>query len=708
MCIMIIMAAQDQNTATIVNPQEPTKVSGINTPVMQNTSVPSVTSSVVTTANAPTTNVVTNLNPTENLTTNDLVSMDSGSSMSDVKAVDPSSVLEIPKDSPLRPVTPKQEPKPVPPPITEPTPSTAPAPTPDPVETQDLGGDQTDSDSIVDILLNQNAITPDRAKQVKLAEIQTGKSQEDIIREQNIVSEVELIRARAKYYNIPFVDLEQTPVSPAALAILPQEVAKKFKAFPISSDSSKKELQLAMADPLDLTAVEFIEQKTGYHVKPQAAVPATVDEFITKRYESTLSQEVTAALKDVSTPSVNTLDATKQAGGLIRQERISEVVTHILDFAVRSRASDIHIEPLERSTRVRYRIDGILQEKLTIPRELHDSLVSRVKILSGMKIDEKRVPQDGRFNFKNQTQEVDLRVSTLPTSTGEKIVMRLLKKTGGVPDLPNLGLRGRALKNLEDAILRPHGIITICGPTGSGKTTTLYSIIQRLNTPKVNIMTLEDPVEYKVAGVNQVQVNANVGLTFASGLRSFLRQDPNIILVGEVRDTETAELAIQASLTGHLVFATLHTNDAAGALPRLLDMGAEPFLLSSSMTAIVAQRVLRKIDEAGKEEYTPDPKLEQTIRQTLGPLWPANKPLKLYKGKPTPDNNNSGYKGRVGIYEVIPVTETIAGAIIKRSPATEVEKIAKQEGMITMKQDGFLKALEGQTTIEEVLRVAQE
>ena len=565
------------------------------------------------------------------------------------------------------------------------------------------------STNIVDILVAQGDLAPDRAEQVKLAEVQTGKPLEDIIREQKVVSEEALIRARATFYNIGYVDLRNMPVNPAALSLLSQEVSKKFKVFPISADASKKELQLAMADPLDLTTIEFVEQKTGYHVRPFAAVPDAIDEFVAKRYSTTLSQEVTAALKEVSGErKINVLDASMQQGGLIRQERISEVVTHILDFAMRARASDVHIEPLERTTRVRYRIDGILQEKLTIPRELHDSLISRIKILCGMKIDEKRIPQDGRFNFKNPEQEVDLRVSSLPTSWGEKIVMRLLKKTGGVPELPELGLRGRALKNLEDSILRPHGIITICGPTGSGKTTTLYSIIQKLNTPKVNIMTLEDPIEYKIEGVNQVQINPAVGLTFASGLRSFLRQDPNIILVGEIRDHETADLAIQASLTGHLVFATLHTNDAAGALPRLLDMGAEPFLLASSMTAIVAQRVLRKIDEKTKEAYDPDPKIVEEMRQVLGPLFPKVQQIKFYRGAPTPENNSSGYHGRVGVFEVIPVTEVIAQLILKRSPAGEIEAMAKKEGMITMKQDGYLKVLEGVTTIEEVLRVAQE
>jgi type II secretory ATPase GspE/PulE/Tfp pilus assembly ATPase PilB-like protein len=325
-----------------------------------------------------------------------------------------------------------------------------------------------------------------------------------------------------------------------------------------------------------------------------------------------------------------------------------------------------------------------------------------------MKIDERRIPQDGRFNFKGSEEEVDLRISSLPTSWGEKIVMRLLKKSGGVPDLPELGLRGRGLKNLQDAILRPHGIILICGPTGSGKTTTLYSIISKLNTSKVNIVTLEDPIEYKIPGVNQVQINPAVGLTFASGLRSFLRQDPNIILVGEIRDRETADLAVQAALTGHLVFSTLHTNDASGALPRLLDMGAEPYLLASSMTCIVAQRVIRVIHENCKEEYVPDPKVVADAKTELGNLWQPTGEVKFHKGKGDADCANSGYYGRMGIFEVIPVTEKIGKLILERSSSSEIEKVAKEEGMISLKQDGYLKVTEGITTVEEILRVAQE
>lgn len=562
--------------------------------------------------------------------------------------------------------------------------------------------------TLADILLKMGALKEDEAKKLKLAEIESGKKQEDIIKEQKLVSEEALIKAKAKLYNIPYVDLSKIPNSPEAIAVLPRDVADRFKVFPISLDKSSRTLKLAMADPLNLTAIEFIEQKTHLEVKPYAALPEKIAEFIITRYSTSLSQEVTEALKEVEVDKggLNTFGLNKD--GFMREEKVADIVSQILDFAIRARASDVHIEPQEKSTRVRYRIDGILQEKLTIPKALHDALVSRIKILAGMKIDEKRVPQDGRFNYKGTTGTVDLRVSSLPTTWGEKIVMRLLKKSGGVPTLQELGLRGSALKNLNNAILRPHGIIIICGPTGSGKTTTLYSLINKINTPKVNIVTLEDPVEYKIPGVNQVQVNPAAGLTFASGLRSFLRQDPNIILVGEIRDKETTDLAIQASLTGHLVFSTLHTNNASGALPRLLDMGAEPYLLASSITAVVAQRVVRRIHDKCKVEYTPDQKVIEEMKDTLGSLWTAKNGVKLFKGKGCADCNDSGYYGRIGIFEVMPVTEPISKLILERSPASVIEKEARKEGMIDMKQDGYLKVLEGITTVEEVLRVAQD
>lgn len=569
------------------------------------------------------------------------------------------------------------------------------------------GGDT--NSGLVDLLVKQGVLSQDEGEEVKLKVVQTGKSEKDIIKSLGLVSSLDLAKAEATLHNFDFVDLSSIPLSPEAMSVLPKEIAERFKVFPISIDKAAGVIDLAMANPLDLFAIEFVEQKTGFKVKPFVADENQIDEFVTVKYATSLSKEVAEALRDVSADSgySRVVDVGKQT--FIKEEKIAEIVRNILDFAVRSRASDIHIEPQEKTTRVRYRIDGILQEKLSVPKPLHDSLVSRIKILSGLKIDEKRVPQDGRFNFSEASEDVDLRVSTLPTAWGEKVVMRLLKKTGGVPDLPELGLRGLALKNLEEAILRPHGIIIICGPTGSGKTTTLYSIISRINTPKVNIVTLEDPIEYKIPGVNQVQVNPAAGLTFASGLRAFLRQDPNIILVGEIRDRETADLAIQASLTGHLVFSTLHTNDASGALPRLLDMGAEPYLLASSMTAVLAQRVVRKIHEDCKEEYEADEKVIKEIKEVLGSLWPSNKKDNiLYRGKGCAGCGDSGYYGRIGIFEVMPVTEKISRMILERSPAAEIEKQARSEGMVTMKQDGYLKVIEGISTIEEVLRVAQE
>ncbi|HBL51899.1 MAG: hypothetical protein A3D24_00965 [Candidatus Blackburnbacteria bacterium RIFCSPHIGHO2_02_FULL_39_13] len=573
--------------------------------------------------------------------------------------------------------------------------------------------------TLVDVLVSQGIIKTDQAQSIKLQELQTSKNQEELLISSGLVTEEQLARSKSALYSVPFVDLEQTPISPEALAILPQAVASRFLVIPIEINKEKKQLSLAMADPLDISAIGFVEQKTGLGVRPLTALPSQVQKLIAERYSVGLAQEVTQALKEAQPGSEKTVDVSRLSE-VISEAPIAKIVKELLEFAMKSRASDIHIEPEEKGTRVRYRIDGILQEKFTMPRNFHDSLISRIKILSGMKIDEKRVPQDGRFNFKAGTDEVDLRVSSLPTVFGEKIVMRLLKKSGGVPKLSDLGLRGRALKNLEDAVLRPHGIILVCGPTGSGKTTTLYSLLSRINTPKVNIVTLEDPVEYKISGVNHVQINPDAGLSFASGLRAFLRQDPNVIMVGEIRDSETANLAIQAALTGHLVFSTLHTNDAAGALPRLQDMGAEPFLLASTITAILAQRVVRKIHESCKEAYDPEHAVVEDMKQVLGKLWPFDsfdgaqdksaqgKPVKLYRGKGDGEDGNTGYLGRIGVYEVIPVTEKIGRLILERAPAVDIQKQAVEEGVVTMKQDGYLKALEGLTTIEEVLRVAQE
>jgi len=561
--------------------------------------------------------------------------------------------------------------------------------------------------NVAEILASSGDLSPQQLKQVKLEQANTGKSLKEIIAEHEFTSGVKIAQAEAKLYNIPYVDLAETAISPEALGLLPQAVAEGYSLIPFDYKRGKNELSVAMANPLDLAAIEFVEKKSRAKIKPFITPASAIKSTIVSAYAQPLSAEVKAALKEAAPEEIRAIDIT-ELGKVIRQAPIAKIVSTILEFAIKARASDVHIEPEEDKTRVRYRIDGILHEKLILPRKVHEAVISRIKILSGMKIDEKRIPQDGRFNFRAGEHEVDLRVSCMPSSHGEKIAMRLLQKTGGVPDLPVLGLRGLALKSLQDAVLRPHGIIIVCGPTGSGKTTTLYSALSRINTTKVNIITLEDPVEYEIPGVNQVQVNPAAGLTFASGMRSLVRQDPDIIMVGEIRDNETTELAIQAALTGHLVFSTLHTNDASGAIPRLLDLGAEPFLLASSMTCIVAQRVVRRICLSCKEKYTPPPEIVEDIKKVLGKLYQSKDKIALFRGKKCPKCNETGYFGRIGIFEVMPISVKIGRLILERPASESIEKVAVVDGMITLKQDGYLKIVEGITTIEEVLRVAEE
>lgn len=562
--------------------------------------------------------------------------------------------------------------------------------------------------TLADILVQDKVLSAETASQVKVESLNTGVSLEEIINHKKLATPEQLAQAKAHLFGVPFVTLLGRGISPDIFNFIPEAVARRYNLIPFDLDVKKNTLLVAMADPLDLQVIEFIERKSGKKIIPYFALADDIEVAIEQQYGQSLATEVSAALKETATPAIRTVEAGK-LGEIIREAPIAKIVSTLLEFAVKSRASDIHIEPGEGKTRVRYRIDGILHEKLALPKSVHDAVISRIKILCGMKIDERRIPQDGRFNFKMGQEEVDLRVSSLPTSNGEKIVMRLLKKSGGIPTLPDLGLRGIALKNLETAIARPHGIILVTGPTGSGKTTTLYAILSKLNTTRVNMVTLEDPVEYQIPGVNQVQINPAAGLTFATGLRSFLRQDPNIILVGEIRDTETTGLAIQAALTGHLVFSTLHTNNASTALPRLLDMGAEPFLIASVLNAVAGQRICRKICPSCKESYEPAVEVIEDIKNVLGKLFPASKgPIKLYKGKGCQECNQTGYLGRMGIFEVLPVSEKVARLVLEHASAADVEREAVAEGMITMKQDGYLKVIEGITTIEEVLRVAQD
>lgn len=565
----------------------------------------------------------------------------------------------------------------------------------------------TQSTNLLDALLNERLITQLQYKDVKLKAATQDITEESVLESLRIVSEDKIAETKAKILGVPFIALESASFSPQALGFVSQAVVQRFNLIPFMYDDRTKTLSIAMANPVDLDAISFVRQKTALNIKAFAATPSSVKQAIDMQYRQELVGQVGEALKETEElKKTKTVDST-QIAQIIKEAPIAKIVATILEYAVKSRASDVHIEPQEERVRVRYRIDGILYDRLSLPKTVQESVISRIKILSEMKIDEHRTPQDGRFNFKVEDKEVDLRISVLPAAHGEKVVMRLLRKSGGIPTLEDLGLMGTALRNLETNMLRPHGIIIVCGPTGSGKTTTLYSVLNKLNSPKVNIMTLEDPVEYEMPGINQVQINQAVGLTFATGLRSFLRQDPNVILVGEIRDKETTDLAIQAALTGHLVFSTLHTSNASGALPRLLDLGAENFLLSSTMNAIVGQRIVRKLCDNCKVPYVPPPQVVENIKKELGAFLPQGE-IKLYKGQGCAECGNSGYLGRTGIFEVLPITTKIADMILKRSDSNSLEREAIAEGMITMKQDGFLKVIKGVTTVEEILRVAQE
>ncbi len=567
--------------------------------------------------------------------------------------------------------------------------------------------------SILTALVADGRIAQAQADAVMTESLSTGAPAEDILVKKRLVTEGDLAKAKAKALNVPFVTLAGRAIAPAIGNFISEPVARRYVLIPFEFDAEASELSVAMVDPLDFQVIEFIEKKSGKRIHPFMALKDDILSAIEETYSQNLGEDVTAALKESIEPEVKTYEAGR-LGEVIREAPIAQIVSATLEQAIHLRASDVHIEPQVGETRVRYRVDGILQERLVLPKRLQDAVVSRIKILADMKIDEKRIPQDGRFNFKMGEEEVDLRVSTLPTVHGEKIVMRLLKKSGGIPTLPELGLRGLALKNLEAQITRPHGIILVTGPTGSGKTTTLYAVLSKLNNTRVNIMTLEDPVEYEIPGVNQVQINPTAGLTFATGLRAFLRQDPNVILVGEIRDRETTELAIQAALTGHIVFSTLHTNNAAGAIPRLLDLGAEPFLIVSSLNCVVGQRIARKICPTCKEEYDPEEAVKKDMTEVLGVLLSKGASLKLYRGKGTVNGApcsacvGTGYLGRIGIFEVLPISMEVSRLIATRASMDAIQQAAVKEGMMTIKQDGYMKVIEGITTIEEVLRVAED
>ena len=539
---------------------------------------------------------------------------------------------------------------------------------------------------------------------------------------QKIIDNEELTKSIAIVTKVPYVNLIETKLDQRVLELLPRDIAERYMAVPLGMMENR--LVVAMLDADNVQAVDFLSSKIGQPLKVYLASESGIRSVLSQ-YAASFTEELEQSDADARGGDSKLKKSGENLKSLVQDSPISKALTTMLDYAANNRASDIHMEPLEKELKIRVRIDGVLREIMKLPKSVEAALVSRVKILANLKIDEHRVPQDGQFTIKVGLKAIDLRIAISPVVWGEQVVIRLLDKTGTSLRLEDMGYTGRALRTIREGVKRPNGMILTSGPTGSGKSTSMYALIQEIKNENINIVTLEDPVEYKMDGVNQIQVNADVGLTFAAGLRSILRQDPDVVLVGEIRDAETATLAVQAALTGHLVFSTLHTNSAAGILPRLLDMGIEPFLIASTVHTVIGQRLVRRnVDD--KETLASNPIETKAIQDTIGYLLPKSeqerkaasedlgykdlplatqKAYTLSKGKENP-LYPGGYKGRLGLYEVFNVTDSIRDLIVRRATSSEIQKQAVAEGMIPMRQDGYLKALAGLTTIQEVDRVA--
>jgi type IV pilus assembly protein PilB len=576
-------------------------------------------------------------------------------------------------------------------------------------------------EKLLTLLQDEGLVAHDQIESAKAESASANKPILSLLAEQGTVDDELLTHATAQVSGVPYVNLQGSLIDEKILGLLPEDIAERFMAVPLAEVQNR--LAVAMIDANNVQAVDYLANRIQRPLKVFMASEASV-RHILDQYKTDLSGVDAAAAQSESEAQQEQASNIKT---IVQDSPISRALSTILEYAVKAKASDIHIEPLEGSLKIRCRVDGVLREIMQLPKSIEPALISRIKILSNLKIDEHRVPQDGQFAVKAADKEVDLRIAISPVVWGEQVVIRLLDKSGSSFDLEQMGYAGRGLRAIRKGVKRPNGMILTSGPTGSGKSTSLYALIKEIKDDSVNIVTLEDPVEYKMQGVNQIQVNAEVGLTFASGLRSILRQDPDIVMVGEIRDKETAELAVQAALTGHLVFSTLHTNSAAGVLPRLLDMGIEPFLIASTVNTIIGQRLVRRVSPK-RDAYNSSPIETQNILTTVGHLLPKTKdvvasvsedlgykdlPLAaqsaytLVKGKDTPQTPR-GYSGRAGLYEVMDVTEEIQNLIIKRSTSAEIQKVAVAQGMVTMRQDGYLKALGGLTTIEEVNRVAAD
>jgi len=550
----------------------------------------------------------------------------------------------------------------------------------------------------------------------------TKQKVEDVLVAEGLISREELIKLQAYILGIPFINLEKEMIAPEVLKIIPEPIARSHNIIAFRKEGQN--LEVAMLDPEDLRTIEFIKKKANFKILPRLTTPESIKSAL-RQYQKTLEAEFGEIIKKEAgiirpIKEEEMVEEKEELRKIAEELPVIRIVDTLIKHAILQRASDIHIEPTEKEVIVRYRIDGILHDAMILPKMTSSGIVARIKVLSNLKLDEHRLPQDGRFKIETEEYRFSIRVSILPTFGGEKIVMRLLPETSKAFTLEALGFRGEALERVQDSLKKPIGMILVTGPTGSGKTTTLYAMMEILNTPEVNISTVEDPIEYRMPRINQTQVNAKIGLTFASGLRSLVRQDPDIIMVGEIRDSETAGLAINAALTGHLVLSTLHTINAAGAIPRLIDMKAEPFLISSTLNVIMAQRLVRRF-YSEREKYT----LKDSELENLAKYCDLDKVLKVlkeekavspratfknipfYRPKPTKECPE-GYSGRIGIFEVLNVTETIKELIVKKATTDQVQEQAQKEGMRTMVEDGFVKAAQGITSIEEVLRVIIE
>lgn len=578
-------------------------------------------------------------------------------------------------------------------------------------------------DRLAKLLIEEGLV---QESKIELAMKEAGSKNQSLMSymiEHKILDNEILVHATSHVSGIPYVNLENTTIPQETLDLITVDIAERNMAVPIAEVQGR--IAVAMLDATNIQAVDYLSSLIQRPLKVFMASQDSI-KHVLEQYKTDLSG-VDALAENVDAQTQAEAESKRQVQTIVQDSPISKALNTILEYAVRAKASDIHIEPLEKALKIRCRIDGVLREIMNLPKSIEPALISRIKILSNLKIDEHRVPQDGQFAVAVSGKEVDLRIAISPVVWGEQVVIRLLDKTGKSFNLEEMGYAGRALRTIRKGIVAPNGMVLTSGPTGSGKSTSLYALIKEIKDDSVNIITLEDPVEYKMDGVNQIQVNAEVGLTFAAGLRSILRLDPDIVMVGEIRDGETANLAVQAALTGHLVFSTLHTNSAAGILPRLIDMGIEPFLIASTVNTIIGQRLVRRV-AAKRNTYQSSPLQTQSIIETVGHLLPKtpeevekvsadlgykNLPLAnqksytLVKGRDTPQTPG-GYQGRAGLYEVMEVTEEIQQLIIKHATSHEVQKVAMAQGMITMRQDGYLKALTGITTLEEVNRVASD